>query len=716
VLRHLHITLLYLLGSWAIGATQDASYIARIDDEEKEFIRTQLQLKLWEGSDDLHFYEVPEEFQNEDAIYLKKTTNREFYRFSRNTLRTINLEHHVIKLLNLNGVEDNSVFRYEHIASDYAFDVTAVRVISPNGEIRFIDVRSMTSGKNQGLELKNFVIPGLQVGDILDFYYYIESRVIFPQQYSRIFDPVYLMPQEDYPILDYHLNFTLGPSAFMNSSSNQLPAFTEESVKIDRKTFTKFSLDLEDLSPEPQLAYHYPYIDLPSLKYQVFVGTYLGNSDIRYNIGGSLKMNTSIQPSRLQDYMAYTMEPAKAYNAYLNQFKRYLKAGGQKWKLLSELDRTRQYFIFDAMRARHDEILKDEARESRETFAGRAVYVLSRLKVPTDVVLCFDRKTSGKGNAVLTNEIYPLIRVASHDTSFFDLPTSNIAVGSLFPRFEAGEAYLYNPVNRRLSEIKMPISRSGDNFVHFDIELRPITGSDGLELKESMKAGGHSAVQIREQMVNRTHCFLEAATSHGANTLSALYPKSRTREKALGQLREYSISEEDRINTGLRKALNANGYNWESISLKILHEGMEQSGKLFEAEFNVRADDAIEIMDDRILLTLDQLLPEPILPVQMLRKRQHPAYFDYPESRTINLHMTIPSGYKIVEDVIIDKKIENETAFFDLETRVVNNEFIMKVTYGYNELIVPKDRLHELVLVLESYKDLIESKLLLQKQ
>ena len=146
-------------------------------------------------------------------------------------LRNVNVEHHVVKLLNGKGVDENSIFSIQQVESEHTLNVVAIKLIKPDGRQIKLNVDSMAViTKSGNVVRKNIVIPGLEIGDILDYYVYLEIRVLFPQQFSRIYDPVYILPQGKYPVLDYNLSFTLGPSAFMNVSAYEIPDLSSRSV------------------------------------------------------------------------------------------------------------------------------------------------------------------------------------------------------------------------------------------------------------------------------------------------------------------------------------------------------------------------------------------------------------------------------------------------------------------------------------------------------
>ena len=101
-----------------------------------------------------------------------------------------------------------------------------------------------------------------------------------------------------------------------------------DQFKIDKRTFTRYSLSLNGLDTyDEEIKWLYPFRSLPNLKYQVFVGPYSGYSDVQYNLGSSLKLNDEVQMPRLQEYLAASIF-TEEYKSFSTRFKKYLKSKG----------------------------------------------------------------------------------------------------------------------------------------------------------------------------------------------------------------------------------------------------------------------------------------------------------------------------------------------------------------------------------------------------
>ncbi|MCP4124522.1 MAG: DUF3857 domain-containing protein [Bacteroidetes bacterium] len=704
------ILLLVVLLSFASLKAQDDSYVGPITQVEKGYITDQLRLKLWPDKQPSINKIIPQKYLEEPAVFLSKTTSREFYRSSRNTLRTINLEHHVIKILNRKGVEENSIFTHEHIDNEYAFDVAAIRVISENGKVRILDMDSVSSGiSGQSLQQQKIVIPGLQPGDILDLYYYIELRVLFPQQYSRIFDAVYLLPRTVYPILDYQLNFTLGPSCFINATSNAFPEFTEERIKTDKKTYTKFTVSLNELDAYNNgVPYYYPFRAQPSLKYQVFVGPYLGNSNIRFNIGGSLKLNNTIHPSRLLDYLSYMLEPAKDFRPHYGRFVRYLKQHGIKRNNTSNNDIALHYYKFIRLSSELAELSDGKMPDSRTSSASRTLYVLKKMNIPAQLVLAFDRSKSTLDQAVLTDEFHPLIHLQTPDALFFDLPTYELPPGQVESRFESGSAYSFDPETKRLSVIDMPVSSMKSNSIHYDIKINML---DEPTLLQQVTAYGHSASALRKKVLNRPALLL----NEDGSTLDAMSLKTKEKMHLMKRLSHRAEQEDASIEKHRVEMYASSGNAVKDFHLIIKETGLDKPDLPFITEESFSSEGFFETIGDEYLLTLEEILPSPGLRFLYDELRSEPVYFDYPEGREIHLEIKIPEGYVVEQTNSMDVSILNDSGHYKAYSKVEQGIFKIDINYGYTNIYEPVTAVAQVVEIFHAYESMLKGKILFRK-
>ena len=676
--RHFLSCLLILLFISSVHA-QYGSYANPINEVEKQFITEQLNDRYWVVGKSIYQLPIPEKYRTASAVILNQTNSKEFYRNSKNYLRTTTLEHKVVKILNKEGLEKYSIFSYEHINSDFAFDVTAVKVIKPTGQEYVISLDSITVIKSYDkVEYRNFVIPGLEVGDILDFYYYLEFRVLFPQQYTRVFDAVYQLPQGEDPIMNYHLEFIMGPSAFLNVSTGNLPEFDAVNYKIDRKTFSKYSLDLNELDEiDLDLSSFYPFRELPNLKYQVFIGPYSGHSDIVYNLGGSLKLNTGIQPSRLQDYLRFILAPGRDYKPLYSEFVRYLKDAGVKRKRIEREDIGLQYYYFIRGRRELDLLEGKPLQIDEYQFISRAHYVLSKLHVNHQILLAFDRSLSDINQFTLADEITPMLLIIGDEDMILANPVFNNVPGEIDSKFAGTTAYTYDPSTFRLGNRKISPSTEKDNYCRSEISVS-ISAKGHSRLEALYSVAGQLKENYQKQILNTAELYLHGGPPSHPVLWTERYSKKKTLQKGQLKLEELREVRDLEITNNIKERLMLSGHGVDSIVWDIIESGNTHTHPEFSWMESYTAEQIGHRGSDSYLVTVKDIIGHSTFRSKMKEDRTEDFYFEYPLTFEASVHLDNIPGYKIGEIHDLINNIENSTGSFQSSAVRTSNGLLIR--------------------------------------
>lgn len=140
-----------------------------------------------------------------------------------------------------------------------------VRLIKPDGRIVDIDTSEFVEveeGKKGEKKSRKLAIPGLEVGDDIDMFFYTESRLqnVHP-------DPVKFVLRDDAPIMNYRIQCVVDDNLSTNYRTlNGAPDF-----KVSRDEDKNYVLELEatDIPKEPRLWYD-PDQQSPTVKMYIF--------------------------------------------------------------------------------------------------------------------------------------------------------------------------------------------------------------------------------------------------------------------------------------------------------------------------------------------------------------------------------------------------------------------------------------------------------------
>jgi hypothetical protein len=714
--RKLSISFLLCLAAVFPLQGQGGSFSSTIGKAEKSYIASQLQETYWTDNPAETVREIPLRYKDAPAVVLQQTDRKEYYRNSRNYLRTVNFEHKVMLIQSRQGVLDNSVYSYEYIDNDLAFNVTAVRIIKPDGSVFPVDLDSIAvTTSYENIAYREFVIPGLEVGDILDYYYYIEFRVVFPQQYSRIFDPVYWLPQDRYPVMDYELEFVLGPSAFINASSHALPAFDQVDYKIDKKTFSRYSMALRDLDPvDLQQPYLYPFRELPNLRFQVFIGPYSGNTDLRYNLGGSLRLNTAVQPSRLQDFMAFAIGDGRNHKKYFSEFRQYLKFTGVR-KGKADAQSLVEAFYYYERAGRELAMLRGQPVNLDDFhFVSRTSYILGKLGVDSDVVLAFDRSLTDIDQYILTDEIVPVLRSFTADTVLLVNPLQDEIPGEVRARLERGKAITIHPSTFMLGKMPMPASTASDNRFLATVDFYPSPDGSG-SVRQDFRLSGHEKTPWQQMLINRAVYFTDTASVH-TDLLAFRHRKGRSSEEIILEMEELAVQRDREVETAVYELLPVPGEALSDLNWAVEQPGNTVSHPDMTWWLEFAAREVCAVANGRILVGIGDALTANGTVSHIDSARQAAIYIDHPYERSYTLLFRSLSGYEFGEYDHLATKVDNAAGFFKSSAKVSDDGLTIRCTYRLDKAYLPAADAGALADILDAFAWFKSQKVLYRKK
>jgi hypothetical protein len=172
--------------------------------------------------------DVPKKWATKSAVIIAQLNRYEYRKPAvLNLLRYNEYHHYRIKMLDKNAINKYSEMSYYTNHTDNSTHETVkvyvgFKVIKPNGKEIIVDLATAVTMEKQSGGLKRsydkLAIPGLEQGDILD-YYICEEATKSNQSLIYFFDPiVYALPRE-YPVMNHKLQFRAERRCFINLKS-----------------------------------------------------------------------------------------------------------------------------------------------------------------------------------------------------------------------------------------------------------------------------------------------------------------------------------------------------------------------------------------------------------------------------------------------------------------------------------------------------------------
>ncbi len=216
--------------------------------------------------------DIPEKWTNESAVIIYKNLNYDFHSFGKSVTYTNSIRKR-IKLLDNAAVEEFSEFtftkRFKSSKGQFSWKrkgntFVGVKVIKPDGTEAEIDVEKDAIEVDGETKL---AISNLEVGDIIDYYYYKVEP--FKSTYAFGFDPVETSLGEEYPIMDLKLYFETENDFFINFNSyNGAPDLKQ--ITSEKRNVRRYELTKSNIAKSEYTRWFYPLVESPSYKFQVY--------------------------------------------------------------------------------------------------------------------------------------------------------------------------------------------------------------------------------------------------------------------------------------------------------------------------------------------------------------------------------------------------------------------------------------------------------------
>jgi len=216
--------------------------------------------------------EIPEKWKNESAVIIYKNVNYDYHKYGKRVKYTSSFRKR-IKLLDKNAVTEYSEFsfakKFRSTKGKYTFRTKgkvffAIKIIKPDGKEIDIDVDKEAVKEKEDYKI---AISNLEVGDIIDYYYYMYEP--FKSKFQFTFEAVEQTLSEEYPIMDFKLYLESENDFFINFQSlNGAPELKE--LATDKNNFRKYELIASDIEKNDFPIWYFPLVETPSLKFQVY--------------------------------------------------------------------------------------------------------------------------------------------------------------------------------------------------------------------------------------------------------------------------------------------------------------------------------------------------------------------------------------------------------------------------------------------------------------
>ncbi|HEK19055.1 DUF3857 domain-containing protein [Mucilaginibacter sp.] len=674
-----------------------------------------IQKLVWDNpSAEFSAKNIPAKYNNESAVILAKAysmqrTSSLKFKFLiitagvANRVNKIATYHERVKINDKVALEKYSTLEYQKkFDNSLNFGIAKIRnihetyvgakIIKANGQEIVVNTNEAVLTKNTSKDQQGkLAIPGLQVGDILDYYISTEdSSENGGLDSFKDNDQVFVLANE-YPVLSYSLYFQFNKkSSVFTISANGAPDFQRTTNKDGDEIY---SLAVKDLpkykgemwsSPFRQL----PYVEITNSSKSKFYAEYVDKG----SRSAGLDANKELLRTHFNNYILDN-EPQKMLKEYFD---------GKKGLKAAPLDSSMQVFynifkyrIFGSYNK--GDVDDMSAINYRTAQSNMAIIDVSRLltemKIPHQILLVASRESNSLQNVLNFNDFGSIIKIENGNKplymSFYDAVTH---FNEIPAKYQGEQALSITTIKKNSSNYvfeensaTIPVAKANENMVDEQLQVSLSTDMQKLKVQRLVKQTGYirhssqrallSAMDIDkalmddvkgdplEKRISKTFevkKYKDALISGMAK--SANDTRNDFLEEAKGQYdQEPSQLSDFKV---INAAINSTKPVFEYTSTVVLNNLVKKAGNNFIIDAGKLCGSFVQIKDDERQRTVDVYMPAA-------------RTFKY------TVAINIPQGYAVKGMEEFNKQKVNKTGSFSSNAVLKGNVLTIVATRSY---------------------------------
>jgi len=671
---------------------------------------------VWAGTQpEFNLKDVPAKYANESAVILAQSYNMQRssnmkFKFLivsaavTNKVSKIATLHERVKINDKSALEKYSSLEYQKrldksvslfIAkfNDLHETYIGAKIIKPTGQEVIVNTGEEVLLKNTNKDQKGkLAIPGLQVGDILD--YYISTNDLSERADEDTYrnnDQIFVLGDE-FPILNYSLNFQFNKkSAVYYIAANGAPNFQESTLDNDDKVY---NLKLKDLPKIQGQKWTSVYRQLPYIEISNASTSKMMNTSLNAKSGG-LEANKALFESLFSEQMnPIDNEPEKLLKAHFDG-KKNLKAAplDSSMKVLYNIWKLQVFGNFSK-----DDLDDMSMLNYRTASSKRAAIDISRLltelEVPHEVLLVASRESNSLQNVYHLTDFEAMIKIYNGNKamymSFYD-PFTHF--NEIPAKFQGEKAVALTPERKNArkyefneSQAVLPVSPADNNLIEEQIQMWVLADMQKVKVQRQVKQTGYMRHADQRALLSAMDI------DNGLQTLANGEPleKRLAKNPATKKSADAFLSGMGKSNAEVRKNFmdEAKGqYDQEPSQIsdyKILKTGLDINQPVFEYTSTIILNNFVKKAGNGLIIDAGKLAGTFMQLEEKDRQRTLDVYMPCARSFKYVININVPPGYKAKGIEEFNKKKTNKTGSFISAAELKGSILAITVTRAYN--------------------------------
>lgn len=676
---------------------------------------------------------IPEKWKNESAVIIYKNENYYFEKSGGTVTYTSSIRKR-IKLLDQAAVTEFSEFSFkEGFTTSSNFwkrkgeNKIGIKVIKPNGTEKEINVAEEAVTMDEG---KKIAISNLEVGDIIDYYYYALEPYF--SQTQKAFEPEETTLGDTYPIMSLKLTFSTENDFFVNFNTyNGAPALKLVSSKGSRRNY---ELSASEIEKNDFPRWFYPLAELPCYKFQV---NFARNGGYEEWAAAFLPEKEDIIKQKVskEDVLAYYEDKLKAAGDF-GEIEDYLK--GKTFASTEEKIKEVYYFIRHKYYTRYVEafvtyeakimepfelygysptLMRDEIQ-----FARLFLAYLKEYKIDSDIIVATNRNNGSIEDLLLQDNAVLLIRVKTPTPVYLQLFNPYTNAGQIDSDLESSNAYAVEfSLKKKITGIqliKLPSTTYKNNHTQEQINVQLADDFSSVNFTRESALIGHNKDREQYEKMFFFDYVDEDYAKYGTTSLMGLVKNKKKKEQYTREFDALKNKLRDRQKEEAKK--NAEGefeFEIDEHTFEVVNTGRYgvDSPFTYKETFQVK-NNLIKRAGENYVFEIGKLIGGQTEIDDKELKRTNNIYMAFPRSFDNEIVFNIPEGYTVTGLDKLNKKVENSTGGFVSSAKIEGDKLIVKTNKYYANYYEPNTNWKNMVAFIDAGYQFTQEKILIKKK
>ena len=569
-----------------------------------------------------------------------------------------------------------------------------VKIIKPGGQEVTVNTGEEVLLKNTSKDQQGkLAIPGLQVGDILD--YYISTNDLSERAEDDTYknnDQIFILGDE-YPIVNYSLNFQINKKSLVHYiSANGAPKFSESVLDNGDQVF---NLKLKDLPKYQTQTWTSVYRQLPYIEISNASGSKMFNSYFQNSSKAGLDDNKELFESFFNEQInPIDEEPLKKLKDYFDG-KKNLKAAPLDSSMKVLYDIWKNYVFGNFSKSDLDDMSQLNYRTAiSKTAAINLSRILTELEIPHEILLVAPRNANSLQNVFNMADFDTMLKIYNGTKIMYMGFNDEVTHFSEIPaKFQGEKALALTPDRKNSrkyefaeSQAVLPVTAADKNRVDEQLQVTILADWQKIKVQRHVTQTGYMRHDDQKGLMSAMDIDQGLQDLAKGDPLEKRLSKNPETKKSADAF----LSGMGKSNAELRKNFldEAHGqFDQEPSQIsdyKVLKTGLETNQPAFEFTSTVLLSNFVKKAGTGYIIDAGRLAGTFLQLQEKDRKRTIDVYMPCARSFKYSIALNIPPGYKPKGLEEFAKQKSNKTGSFISTAEIKGSQLIITAIRTYN--------------------------------